>query len=89
MADENLRIPKNRTELSGPMWFIGDCVTALPAKATFYAPILTEEDSKRLEQTIRNPPKPDAGFVERAVAEIPSLCTFLEKRLNRRNDWSN
>jgi hypothetical protein len=59
----------------------GNCIAALPAKLTFYAPILTEEDAKRLQEAIRNPPKPDPTFVERAVADIPSLCTYLEKRL--------
>jgi hypothetical protein len=27
-----------------------NCIAALPAKPTFYAPILTEEDAKRLEE---------------------------------------
>ena len=30
----------------------GNCIAALPAKPTFYAPILTEEDAKRLEEAI-------------------------------------
>jgi hypothetical protein len=61
---------------------IGNCIAALPAKPTFYAPILTEEDAKRLEQAIKNPPKPDPTFVKRAVADIPGLGSYLEKRLN-------
>lgn len=61
---------------------IGKCIAALPAKPTFYAPILTEEDGKRLADAIKNPPKPDPTFVKRAVADIPGLCSYLEKRLN-------
>jgi hypothetical protein len=61
---------------------IGNCIAALPAKPTFYAPILTEEDGKRLEEAIKNPPKPDPTFVKRAVADIPGLCSYLEKRLH-------
>jgi hypothetical protein len=61
---------------------IGNCIVALPAKPTFYAPTLTEEDGKRLEEAIKNPPKPDPGFVKRAVADMPGLCSYLEKRLS-------
>jgi hypothetical protein len=61
---------------------IGNCIAALPAKPTFYASILTEEDGKQLEEAIKNPPKPDPAFVKRAVADIPRLCSHLEKRLN-------
>ena len=61
---------------------IGNCIVALPAKPTFYAPTLTEEDAKRLEEAINNRPKPDPTFVERAVADITGLCSYLEKRLN-------
>jgi hypothetical protein len=61
---------------------IGNFIVALPAKPTFYAPTLPEEDGKRLEEAIKNPPKPDPGFVKRAVADIPGLCSYLEKRLS-------
>jgi hypothetical protein len=61
---------------------IGNCIAALPAKPTFYAPIVTGEDRKGLEEAIKNPPKPDPTFIKRAVADIPGLCSYLEKRLN-------
>ncbi|SRR6266566_3158709 len=59
----------------------GNCIGAWPAKPTFYAPILSDEDARRFEQAVRNPPKADPVFVKRAVADIPALCAYLEKRL--------
>jgi hypothetical protein len=56
-------------------------IGAWPAKPTFYAPTLSDEDAKRFEETLRNPPKADSVFVKRAVADIPALCAYLEKRL--------
>jgi hypothetical protein len=61
---------------------LGNCIVALPARSTFYPPMLTEEDAKRLWEAIRNPPKSDSIFIKRAVADIPDLCSYLEKRLN-------
>ena len=58
-----------------------NCIGAWPAKPTFYAPIHSDQDARRFEETVRNPPKADPVFVKRAVADIPALCAYLEKCL--------
>ena len=64
------------------VWFmLGNCLTALPSKPTFMAPIVSAEDKKALEDSIRNPPKADPEFVKKAMADIPSFCEYLEKTL--------
>lgn len=67
----------------GTAWLMHDgCIAAIAAKGfTGYAPILSEEGMKALEEAIRNPPKADPEFVKKAMADIPNFCGYLEKRL--------
>lgn len=57
-----------------------DCIGAWPLKGKFMEPILGT-DPKKLEDSVRNPPQADSAFVEKAVADIPVFCTYLEQRL--------
>jgi hypothetical protein len=64
------------------IWVMHDgCIAPMAAKPTLYAPITSEEAKHNLEDAIRNPPKADPEFVKKAMADIPSLCGFLEKKL--------
>jgi hypothetical protein len=64
----------------------GNCVGAFSQKLwTNYPPLFgsmrPEEAAHKLEDAIRNPPKPDPDFVQRAIDDIPRFCQHLESYL--------
>ncbi len=63
-------------------WQMHDnCIGAWPSKPTSHGLIRVEQDAKRFEDAVRNPPKSDPDFVKKAVADIPAFCAYLEQRL--------
>jgi hypothetical protein len=63
-----------------------DCIGARKAKPTSYGLIMlppdnamSSEEIEKHNQSLRRPP--DQAFIEKAVADIPAFCTYLEKRL--------
>src|ERR1700739_3228373 len=61
-----------------------DCIGAWKAKPTGQGIVLlpytmSEEEIEKHNQSLRQPP--DQAFVEKAVADIPLFCSYLEKRL--------
>jgi hypothetical protein len=63
-----------------------DCIGAWKAKSTFYraAPLpsdkpMSPEEIEKHNQALRQPP--DSDFIEKAVADIPAFCSYLEHRL--------
>jgi hypothetical protein len=68
----------------GVIWMMhDDCIAAMAAtgKTGVEPTIALEEFQQKLEQSIRNPPKPDPEFVRKAMADIPNFCAYLEKNL--------
>jgi len=61
-----------------------DCIGAWKAKPTGQGMVLlpytmSQEEIEKHNQSLRQPPDP--AFVEKAVADIPLFCSYLEKRL--------
>jgi len=61
-----------------------DCIGAFKAKPTGQGMVLlpytmSEQEIEKHNQSLRQPP--DAAFIEKAVADIPVFCSYLEKRL--------
>jgi len=64
------------------VWAMHDnCIGAMPFKPTFNAPSLGRDTLEHLKGAIQNPPHADPDFVKRAMADMPSFCTYLESRL--------
>jgi hypothetical protein len=60
-----------------------DCIGAFKAKPTSYGMIrlpseMSPQDIEKYNQSLRQPPDP--AFIEKAVADIPVFCSYLEKR---------
>jgi len=61
-----------------------DCIGAFKAKPTGQGMVLlpytmSEQEIEKHNQSLRQPP--DAAFIEKAVADIPVFCSYLEKQL--------
>jgi hypothetical protein len=63
-----------------------DCIGAWKAKPTSHGMVLlppgkfmSAEEIEKHNQSLRQPP--DSAFVEKAVADIPAFCSYLETRL--------
>jgi len=61
-----------------------DCIGAFKAKPTSYGMVrlpseMSPQDMEKYNQSLRQPPDP--AFIEKAVADIPVFCSYLEKRL--------
>jgi hypothetical protein len=63
-----------------------DCIGAWKAKPTSYGlvmlppdTVMSSEEIEKHNQSLREPP--DSAFVEKAVADIPVFCSYLENRL--------
>lgn len=63
-----------------------DCIGSWKAKPTSYGLVLlppdrsmSSEEIEKHNQSLRQPPDP--AFVEKAVADVPLFCSYLEKRL--------
>ena len=63
-----------------------DCIAAWKAKPTSYGMVILPPDSamsaeeiEKHNQSLRQPPDP--AFIEKAVADIPVFCSYVEKRL--------
>jgi hypothetical protein len=61
-----------------------DCIGAWKAKPTGEGivrlpPEMVPQDIEKYNQSLRQPP--DAAFIEKAVADIPVFCSYLENRL--------
>ena len=61
-----------------------DCIGAFKAKPTSYGMVrlpseMSPQDIEKHNQSLRQPPDP--AFIEKAVADIPVFCSYLEKRL--------
>jgi len=63
-----------------------DCIGAWKAKPTSQGIVILPPDKamspaeiERHNQSLRQPP--DSAFIEKAVADIPAFCSYLEKRL--------
>jgi hypothetical protein len=63
-----------------------DCIGAWKAKPTSYGLVqlpsdrsMSSEEIEKHNQSLRQPPGP--AFIEKAVADIPVFCSYLEKRL--------
>ena len=61
-----------------------DCIVAWKAKPTGHGMVrlpyaMSEQEIEKHNQSLRQPPDP--AFVDKAVADIPLFCSYLEKRL--------
>jgi hypothetical protein len=61
-----------------------DCIGAFKAKPAFQGIVrlpsnMSEQEIEKYNQSLRQPPDP--AFTEKAVADIPVFCSYLEKRL--------
>lgn len=61
-----------------------DCIGAWTAKPTGQGMVrlpytMSKEEVEKHNESLRQPP--DAAFVEKAVADIPGFCSYLENRL--------
>jgi len=61
-----------------------DCIGAFKAKPTSHGMVslpseMSPQDIEKYNQSLRQPP--DLAFIEKAVADIPVFCSYLEKRL--------
>ena len=69
----------------GVAWVMhDDCIGAWKAKPTGQGMVLlpytmSKEEIEKHNESLRQPP--DAAFIEKAVADIPVFCSYLEKRL--------
>src|ERR1043166_3134943 len=69
----------------GVAWVMhDDCIGAWKEKPTGQGMVLlpytmSKEEIETHNESLRQPP--DAAFIEKAVADIPAFCSYLEKRL--------
>ena len=69
----------------GVAWVMhDDCIGAWKAKPTGQGMVrlpyaMSEQEIEKHNQALRQPP--EAAFIEKAVADIPVFCSYLEKRL--------
>jgi len=69
----------------GVAWVMhDDCIGAWKAKPTGQGMVrlpytMSKEEVEKHNESIRQPP--DAAFIEKAVADIPAFCSYLENRL--------
>lgn len=61
-----------------------DCIGAFKSKPTSHGMVslpseMSPQDIEKYNQSLRQPPDP--AFIEKAVADIPVFCSYLEKRL--------
>jgi hypothetical protein len=72
------------------IWAMDDeCISALPGtreEPRLLAPPMTTEEREMLREKYRelarNPPKADAEFIKRAMADAAKLAAYIEERLN-------
>jgi hypothetical protein len=66
---------------------MNSCISAFVQKPQFIGlgpvpeNLTPEEITKKWEEAVRNPTKPDPEFVKKAVGDIPRLCQYLEAQL--------
>jgi hypothetical protein len=66
-------------------WQMHDnCIGAWASKPNLYGVMGSEQDAKKFQDSVRNPPQADPAFVKKAVADIPVFCSYLEQRLGLR-----
>jgi len=88
-SEESVRALLNAVkDYEGPVAWVmhDDCIGAWKAKPTSQGIILlppdksmSPEEIEKHNQSLRQPPDP--AFIEKAVADIPAFCSYLEKRL--------
>ena len=77
----------------GVAWVMhDDCIGAWKTKPTAQGMVrlpytMSKEEVEKHNESLRQPP--DSAFIEKAVADIPVFCSYLEKRLGltERNPW--
>lgn len=76
------------SDYEGPVAWVmhDDCIGAWKAKPEFYGMVvlppgktMSPEEIEKHNQSLREPP--DMAFIEKAVADIPHFCAYLEQRL--------
>ncbi len=77
-------MPLKITKVQSPRVMHYDCIGAWKAKPTGEGivrlpPEMVPQDIEKYNQSLRKPPDP--AFIEKAVADIPVFCSYLENRL--------